>query len=797
MIKSAIFDTKQVIMQCPLFISFILWVVISVSTYAQYTETINTNRPGTSQGAFSVGKNVVQFETGLAFGSEKHSIFNEKTNTTEFQYNIRVGLLKEQLEFGLEGSYLNLSSSNSIGNSGKFKRKGFPFNALGVKYLIYDPYKYKRERSANILSWKANRKFQWKKLIPAVSAYAAANFTSSSGDLAFQNNPDNRATKVQPNITPKFIISAHNVWSEKLVFIVNLVSRNLGSEFPEYRFITTTTYNFNEYFSFFGEYEAVSSQIYKDHLLKAGGAFLLTPDLQFDARILGNFKDTPSIFNVALGASYRLDYHKNSDNEYIDTGESYDAKKYVELIKKDIESGHLDESVLTGKLQSVLENDVIVERFKGVDLESYAQEEEEEEEFDEDFDEDIEEEDTRIKWWQIGKKRRLRKKALSDTTSTRSLAGTGGRRSDFLDDDFIKQKQLEITPAERTPEELAELELRREEEAKKKKKGFFGKNSKANEVYIDQVTGDTIPPPDYSGMSRKERKAAEKQHKDLFSLDDEGLDDFVESIEQEQSDRDIAKERKRKEKEARKLAKQEAKRKKKEGYLDENEEEESFFGEEEKPKPEIKPEKKVEEEEDDGFDIEKELANDKELQRLEAEIAREEEKERKRLEKEAAKNAKANAAKEKLNAKQSTEQEKERIRQEAIEAKRLAQEKLAAEKRASSESKAQAAEAERNRKIEEARAKELEKQRAAEEKAEANNAFKEAQLKREREKALQKQKEVESKAKAAKEAREQKLKEQREAALRKAEAAKNKEQSAKEAKEKELLAKRKEAEEEI
>ena len=52
-------------------------------------------------------------------------------------------------------------------------------------------------------------------------------------------------------------------------------------------------------------------------------------------RILGNFKNTPSIFNVAFGASYRLDYHKNTDNEYIDTGENYDAKKYVALIKKD------------------------------------------------------------------------------------------------------------------------------------------------------------------------------------------------------------------------------------------------------------------------------------------------------------------------------------------------------------------------------------------------------------------------------------------------------------------------------
>ena len=33
---------------------------------AQYTETINSNRPGTSHGAFSIGKDVLQFELGIS-----------------------------------------------------------------------------------------------------------------------------------------------------------------------------------------------------------------------------------------------------------------------------------------------------------------------------------------------------------------------------------------------------------------------------------------------------------------------------------------------------------------------------------------------------------------------------------------------------------------------------------------------------------------------------------------------------------------------------------------------------------
>ena len=42
----------------------ILLLFISTCLFSQYTETINSNRPGTSHGAFSVGRDVLQFEIG-------------------------------------------------------------------------------------------------------------------------------------------------------------------------------------------------------------------------------------------------------------------------------------------------------------------------------------------------------------------------------------------------------------------------------------------------------------------------------------------------------------------------------------------------------------------------------------------------------------------------------------------------------------------------------------------------------------------------------------------------------------
>ena len=43
----------------------------SIGSQAQYTNLINSNRPGFSQGAFAVGVNVIQLETGLSMIKEE------------------------------------------------------------------------------------------------------------------------------------------------------------------------------------------------------------------------------------------------------------------------------------------------------------------------------------------------------------------------------------------------------------------------------------------------------------------------------------------------------------------------------------------------------------------------------------------------------------------------------------------------------------------------------------------------------------------------------------------------------
>ena len=76
---------------------FALFLILgSVVVQAQYTDQINSNRPGASIGAFAVGKNVIQAEFGLAFRHYSHSGYNNST------FDGGIGFLSLRWGFWLE-----------------------------------------------------------------------------------------------------------------------------------------------------------------------------------------------------------------------------------------------------------------------------------------------------------------------------------------------------------------------------------------------------------------------------------------------------------------------------------------------------------------------------------------------------------------------------------------------------------------------------------------------------------------------------------------------------------------------
>lgn len=302
----------------------------STAAFCQYTETINSNRPGNSQGAFAVGYNVLQLETGVRYGHNDHTLRNTETNLLGIDYSLRYGVGFERLEVNLSGSYLASNQTMIVGaNEEELKFRNFESNTLGLKYLLYDPYRKRSLEEVDIRSWKNNFKFRARDLIPAVSIYAGANLLFGENPYMFQD---------EPNISPKVaLITQHNY--RRWVFVMNFIADKFTTDFPTYAGIFTLTHSLSRSVAIFGEYQAIKSDLYSDDIVRAGAAYLVNRNFQVDLAGLINFKDTPSRWQVSLGVSYRLDMH-NTD-EYIIPDSEKNKKgtggKAAEKAKKEAE----------------------------------------------------------------------------------------------------------------------------------------------------------------------------------------------------------------------------------------------------------------------------------------------------------------------------------------------------------------------------------------------------------------------------------------------------------------------------
>jgi hypothetical protein len=286
-------------------------LTVTFSGFSQYTEVINSNRPGVSTSAFSLGTNVAQLELGPYIIKEKHTPLRYEVSGFGVDFAARYGFLLEELELNLEGIYQNDTfTDNRSSIPSETDRSNFKNLTLGAKYLIFDPLKNAEEEKPNLYSYFANKKFKWKSLIPAVAVYAGANYDT-------KNNPYT-APDVE-GFSPKVAIITQNNFVGGWVFVINLIKDRIGSDFSEFQYILTLTHSFNPQWVVFGEAQGIKSDFYADNLFRFGGAYLWSKDFQLDTALTLNTKDTPSVFSVNFGASYRLDFHKDKE---IDNGNS-------------------------------------------------------------------------------------------------------------------------------------------------------------------------------------------------------------------------------------------------------------------------------------------------------------------------------------------------------------------------------------------------------------------------------------------------------------------------------------------
>ena len=170
--------------------------------------------------------------------------------------------------------------------------------------MIYDPYRKAQNEKPNLYSWKANRQFKWKSLIPAVAVYAGANWDTKTNPYT--------APGIE-GFSPKIAVISQNNFVGGWVFVINLIKDRIGTDYSDFQYILTLTHSLTPQWVVFGETQGIKSDFYADNLFRFGGAYLWNKNLQLDTALTFNTKDTPSVFGVNFGVSYRLDFHEDKE----------------------------------------------------------------------------------------------------------------------------------------------------------------------------------------------------------------------------------------------------------------------------------------------------------------------------------------------------------------------------------------------------------------------------------------------------------------------------------------------------
>ena len=297
-------------------------LIISTSQYAQYTDIINSNRPGKSMSAFSVGKTVIQAEVGFYGIRENHDLARYEANGFGTELDVRYGAFFDQFEFTLNTQYQYDWYQAPLIND---TRGGFKQVTVGAKYLVYDP--FIKQDKPNIYSWKANHKFNLKQFIPAVAVYAGLNFNLGDNPFTF---PTDRT------ISPKVMVITQNHFGSKWVWVNNIIADKYMTDYPTLGIISTMTRGFNMRWSGFLEFQGYKSDWYADTVFRLGAAYLVRENIQLDASFTKNVKDTPSLLLANVGMEWRFDsnYETNYKRVKGEKKSKKDKKSKAEKGKK-------------------------------------------------------------------------------------------------------------------------------------------------------------------------------------------------------------------------------------------------------------------------------------------------------------------------------------------------------------------------------------------------------------------------------------------------------------------------------
>ena len=324
-----IFDLMN--LSCTTLCLFLLFFSSLVSS--QYTPIINSNRPGFTQGAFSVGPGVYQLEFGASYRQDRFALLADAKSTgAGFTLDLRTGLILQNLELIYRVDYHNdqLSFNNPSGRL-SYNRAGTKKNTLGFKLLLFDPFRNAEWYKPDTKSYKANRGIRAVDLIPAVSLYLGSEL--SLGNIYPYGEPFSSVFNLlspalqQNQISGEVMLITQNHFLNNFVFVTNWGRRYLGCLYEQNYMSSSLMIPIKKRLMGFIEQVSLDSELSTDVLLTVGAVYLFNENIHVDAFLSQTLKNTPSMFAAGIGVSYRID-------RYNDNGIPHEIKELRKRRKK-------------------------------------------------------------------------------------------------------------------------------------------------------------------------------------------------------------------------------------------------------------------------------------------------------------------------------------------------------------------------------------------------------------------------------------------------------------------------------
>jgi hypothetical protein len=279
-----------------LFLVFLF--IVNNAVQAQYTDVINSNKPGFSESPYSVGSGVYQFETNFFLRDTSIEPTFSMPQSFGMDLLFRTSFFLEKLELNAQLTYQRDKVAFKNIFTSHYFTSGLSKFTFGAKYLLFQP-EY-TDKTKEVRSWKRRNAFDKKRLIPSVAIYLGMN-TDFVNDI-----------HKTESITPKVgVLLQHNLTNEFNV-ISNVYYDKIGTDFSEISYIITATQNFGSRWSGFLEHQGIFQKYQNNVNFGTGLAYLFSKDFQINTSARYLLEGKASGFYGSLGISYRINKHQDA-----------------------------------------------------------------------------------------------------------------------------------------------------------------------------------------------------------------------------------------------------------------------------------------------------------------------------------------------------------------------------------------------------------------------------------------------------------------------------------------------------